>query len=62
MRGRSALLLVGAAALLALWRRLAARERVEIYYDDGSFVRLVRGVEAADLLRDAREIVAAVAP
>lgn len=60
MRARNALVAAGGAALAAvLWRRRFAKEYVEAAYDDGSLVRLERGVEAADLLRDAREILAA---
>lgn len=61
MRARKALVAGGGAALAAvLWRRRRlAKEYVEAAYDDGSLVRLERGVEAADLLRDAREILRA---
>lgn len=57
MRPRSVLLLAGLAALL-LWRRKGSSERVDVLYDDGSLVRLERGVEAEDLLGDARDILA----
>jgi hypothetical protein len=44
-------LLVG----VLLWRRaMRPREYVEVLYDDGSVLRLERGVEAEDLLDDAR--------
>ena len=46
-------LLVG----IVLWRRAARpREYVDVLYDDGSLLRLERGVEADDLLGDAREL------
>jgi hypothetical protein len=57
-RRRVLLVLAGLAALF-LWRRAAARaERVEVVYVDGSLIRLDRGVEADDLLDDARELLA----
>ena len=59
MRRRSLLLLLLAAATALALRRRPAREYVEIGYDDGSSVQLTGGVESNDLLRDAREIVAA---
>ncbi len=61
MRRRSVLALA-AAALIARWWRSRSGGRVELLYEDGSFVRLDRGVETDDLLRDAREILGAVAP
>ncbi len=60
MRRRSLLALAGVAALV-LWRRARSGGHVEIAYDDGSLVRLERGVEADDLLRDANAIFAASA-
>lgn len=42
---------------IALWRRSArAKEHVDVIYDDGSLIRLERGVEAEDLLDDAHEL------
>ena len=60
MRRRS-VLVVAALALFALWRRKRGRDYAEIAYDDGSLLRLERGVEARDLVRDAREILDAAA-
>ena len=46
-------LLVG----ILLWRRtMRPKEYVDVTYDDGSMIRLERGVEADDLLDDAREL------
>lgn len=46
-------LLVG----ILLWRRtMRPKEYVDVTYDDGSMIRLERGVEADDLLKDAREL------
>lgn len=46
-------LLVG----ILLWRRATRpHEYVDALYDDGSLLRLERGVEAEDLLNDAREL------
>ena len=57
-RRRVAILLVVLAALL-LWRRAARPgEQVDVLYDDRSLLRLDRGVEAEDLLDDARELLA----
>jgi hypothetical protein len=40
-----------------LWRRaMRPKEYVDVIYDDGSLIRLERGVEADDLLNDAREL------
>jgi hypothetical protein len=42
---------------IVLWRRAArAKEHVDVIYDDGSLIRLERGVEAEDLLDDAHEL------
>jgi hypothetical protein len=42
---------------ILLWRRTRRpKEHVDVLYDDGSLLRLERGVEAEDLLRDAREL------
>ncbi len=52
------------AALVAvlLWRRSSdRREYVEALYDDGSLLRLERGVESDDLLDDARDLLAILA-
>ena len=59
-RRRTVLLLAALAALL-LWRRARPGERVEVVYDDGSVLHLERGVEADDLLDDARELLAILA-
>jgi hypothetical protein len=60
-RRRVILVLAGLAAVL-LWRRSAGREeRVDVVYADGSLIRLDRGVEADDLLDDARELLAILA-
>jgi hypothetical protein len=58
---RRSVLVVAALASLALWRRKRGRDYAEIAYDDGSLLRLERGVEARDLVRDAREILDAAA-
>lgn len=40
-----------------LWRRaVRPNEYVDVVYDDASLLRLERGVEADDLLDDAREL------
>lgn len=42
---------------ILLWRRaVRPKEYVEVVYDDASMLRLERGVEADDLLDDAREL------
>jgi hypothetical protein len=42
---------------ILLWRRAMRRkEYVDVVYDDASVLRLERGVEADDLLDDAREL------
>ena len=42
---------------LLLWRRaMRPKEYVDVVYDDASLLRLERGVEADDLLDDAREL------
>jgi hypothetical protein len=42
---------------ILLWRRAMRRkEYVDVVYDDRSLLRLERGVEADDLLDDAREL------
>jgi hypothetical protein len=42
---------------ILLWRRaMRPKEYVEVIYDDASLLRLERGVEADDLLDDAREL------
>ncbi|MGH3080883.1 MAG: hypothetical protein ACRDNH_07080 [Gaiellaceae bacterium] len=57
MRPRSAvLLLLGAAAAISVLRRRRPTEFVDVQFEDGSGVRLVRGVEAGDLLDDAAAI------
>lgn len=43
---------------ILLWRRVTRpKEYVDVHYDDASLLRLERGVEADDLLDDARELV-----
>jgi hypothetical protein len=60
-RRRVILVFAGLAAVL-LWRRAAGRgELVDVVYVDGSLLRLDRGVEADDLLDDARELLAILA-
>ena len=66
MRIRSVLTLVGAAvgsaaAAILLRRRLTSRrERIELYFEDGSLVALTQGTpEAEPLLVHARELLAA---
>jgi hypothetical protein len=47
---------------ILLWRRaMGPKEHVEVVYDDASVLRLERGVEADDLLDDARELLALLA-
>ena len=42
---------------VVLWRRaMRPKEYVDVVYDDASLLRLERGVEADDLLDDAREL------
>ncbi|HEY7706867.1 MAG TPA: hypothetical protein VH968_06855 [Gaiellaceae bacterium] len=42
---------------ILLWRRaLRPTEYVDVLYDDGSMLRLERGVEAEDLLNDAGDL------
>ena len=42
---------------ILLWRRaMRPKECVDVHYDDASLLRLERGVEADDLLDDAREL------
>ena len=56
------LLTIGSLAGTVFYRRRAARrrERVDVYFDDGSMVSLVEGSpEAATLLPVAREVLAA---
>ena len=66
MRARSLLTVVGAAlgsaAGVVLLRRRTARrrERIELYFEDGSLVALTQGSDDADpLLVHARELLAA---
>lgn len=62
---RIAVALLGAAAAAVLLRRRAAerRERVDLYYDDGSMLSLEDGApEAGPLLAVAREAVRAAGP
>ena len=42
---------------ILLWRRaMRPKEYVDVFYEDASLLRLERGVEADDLLDDAREL------
>jgi hypothetical protein len=42
---------------IVLWRRaMRPKEYVDVVYEDASLLRLERGVEADDLLDDAREL------
>jgi len=57
MLPRRVTLLLAAAATIFLWRRATRPdEHVDALYDDGSLIRLARGVEAEDLLDDARKL------
>ena len=59
MLPRRVTILLGAAATIFLWRRAARpAEHVDALYDDGSLLRFQRGVEAEDLLDDARKLLA----
>jgi hypothetical protein len=58
---RRLVLLAGVVTAIVLWRRRRVAEYVDVTYDDGSFVRLERGVEAVDLLDDARELLRTLA-
>jgi hypothetical protein len=62
MRLRRSIWVLAGLAVFLLWRRASrSGERVEVLYDDGSQIRLERGVEADDLLDDARELLALLA-
>jgi hypothetical protein len=62
VRRRSLVVLLAAATAFLLWRRTArAGTHVDVLYEDGSLLRLDRGVEAEELLRDAGELLAALA-
>lgn len=62
MRRRSLVLLLAGLTAVLLWRRAAGfGERVDVVYDDGSLLRLERGVEANDIFEDARELLAILA-
>jgi hypothetical protein len=55
-RRRVTIVLVALAAFL-LWRRASrSGDHLDVLYDDGSVLRLERGVEARDLLGDARDL------
>jgi hypothetical protein len=59
MLPRRVTIVLAALAGILLWRRAARpHEYVNVLYDDGSMLRLERGVEADDLLDDARELLA----
>ena len=61
MLRRRTLLLLAALAALLFWRHARPGERVEVVYDDGAALTLDGGVEADDLLDDARELLAILA-
>ena len=62
MPRRSLVFLLAAIVGFLLWRRSARpRAHVDVLYDDGALLRLERGVEAEELLRDADELLAALA-
>ncbi|HEU6444059.1 MAG TPA: hypothetical protein VFL61_03275 [Gaiellaceae bacterium] len=47
---------------ILLWRRtMRPKEYVDVTYEDGALIRLERGVEADDLLNDARELLEVLA-
>jgi hypothetical protein len=57
MLPRRVTIVLAALAAILLWRRATrGAEYVEVLYDDGSLLRLERGVEADDLLDDVREL------
>ena len=58
---RLALLVIAAAAAVVLIRHREPREFVDVEFEDGSGLRLDRGVEADDLLDDAYAILEAAA-
>jgi hypothetical protein len=58
---RLALLLLAVAAAVLLLRRHEPKEFVDVEFEDGSSLRLVRGIEADDLLDDAYAILEAAA-
>jgi hypothetical protein len=53
---RLVLLLLGIAAAVVLLRGRRAAGFVEVEFEDGAAIRLTSGVEARDLLEDARAI------
>jgi hypothetical protein len=56
---RRVTIVLAVLAALLLWRRAARPgDHLDVLYDDGSLLRLDRGVEADDLLEDARELLA----
>jgi hypothetical protein len=58
---RLVLLLVGIAAAVSLLRRRRAAQFVEVEFEDGAAIRLTSGVEARDLLDNARAILVTAA-
>jgi hypothetical protein len=54
------LVLLGVLAVFGLLRRRGPDEYVEAQFDDGSTLRLGRGIEGRDLLDDADRIVGVV--
>jgi hypothetical protein len=58
MRSRNVLtgVLLGAGTLLFRRRLARRRERVDVYFGDGTMVSVTRADEAAPFLRQAREI------
>jgi hypothetical protein len=57
VRPRRVAIVLAALAVLLLWRRAdRPGDHLDVLYDDGSLLRLEHGVEAEDLLDDAREL------
>jgi hypothetical protein len=56
---RLALLLLAAAAAVLFVRRREPSQYVDVDFEDGSSIRLARGIEADDLLDDAYAILEA---
>jgi hypothetical protein len=56
---RRVTIVLAALAALLLWRRaVRSGDHVDVLYEDRSLLRLDRGVEADDLLDDARKLLA----
>lgn len=59
MPPRRVTIVLAALAALLLWRRVSRPgDHLDLLYDDRSLLRLDRGVEADDLLDDARQLLA----